>query len=207
MSQQQSMQVIFIHGPAASGKHTIGTQLCRLTGLPLFHNHLAVDTALSLFEFGTQGFKNVRASIWRTAFQEAARFGRSFIFTFHPEASVEPTLVAELVNLVEAAGGKVMFVELLCTHEAILERLGNSSREKFRKLTDVNLYRRLEEEGAFRYPPLPTPLVLINTSELTPEAAANRIAEAIKTGGCDDSENRKQDAEPGGPAPLLPQQV
>ena len=57
------MQVIFIHGPAASGKHTIGAELSRLTGLPLFHNHLAVDTALSLFAFGTPEFKNVRASI------------------------------------------------------------------------------------------------------------------------------------------------
>jgi hypothetical protein len=180
VEQRQGMQVIFIHGPAASGKHTIGSQLSRLTGLPLFHNHLAVDVALSLFEFGTQGFKNVRASIWRTAFQEAARSGRSFIFTFHPEASVEPGLVAELVELIEAGGGTVLFVELVCAHESILERLGNSSREKFRKLTDVNLYRQLEQQGAFLYPPLPEPFVRINTNELTPEAAANRIAQAIE---------------------------
>ncbi len=174
------MHVIFIHGPAASGKHTIGSKLSSLTGLPLFHNHLAVDTALSLFEFGTQEFKNVRASIWRTTFQEAARSGRSFIFTFHPEASVEPTLVAELVDLIEAAGGRVLFVELTCAPEAILERLGNPSREKFRKLTDSNLYRRLEEQGAFSYPPLPKPLVRIDTNELTAEAAASRIAQAIE---------------------------
>jgi len=180
MGQRQGMQVIFIHGAAASGKHTIGSQLSTLTGLPLFHNHLAVDIALSLFEFGTQEFKNVRASIWRTAFQEAARSSRSFIFTFHPEASVEPTLVAELVDLIEAVGGTVLFVELICAHETTLERLGNPSREKFRKLTDANLYRRLEEEGAFRYPPLPKPFVSINTNELTPEAAANRINAALE---------------------------
>jgi len=176
------MQVIFIHGPAASGKHTIGLQLSRLTGLPLFHNHLAVDTALSLFEFGTQEFKNVRASIWRTVFQEAARSSRSFIFTFHPEASVEPALIAELVDLIEAVGGTVLFVELICADEAILERLGNPSREKFRKLTDPNLYKRLENEGAFRFPPLPKPLLRINTNELTPEAAAKRIVQAIENG-------------------------
>jgi len=82
---RQAMEVIFIHGPAASGKHTIASQLSRLTGLPLFHNHLAVDAALSLFEFGTPGFKNMRSAIWRTAFQEAARANRSFIFTFHPK--------------------------------------------------------------------------------------------------------------------------
>src|SRR4051812_21637473 len=174
------MKVIFIHGPAASGKHTIGSKLSGLTGLPLFHNHLAVDTALSLFEFGTPGFKNVRASIWRSVFQEAARSSRSFIFTFHPEASVEPALVTELVDLVEASGGKVLFVELICPHETTLERLGNPSRERFRKMTDSNLYRRLEEQGAFHFPPLPEPVVRVNTSELSPEEAANRIAQAIE---------------------------
>ncbi len=119
------MQVIFIHGPAASGKHTIGSHLSRLTGLPLFHNHIAVDAALSLFEFGTEGFKNVRAAVWRAVFQEAARSGRSFIFTFHPEASVDPGLVTELVGLIESAGASVLFIELLCTPESVLERLGN----------------------------------------------------------------------------------
>jgi hypothetical protein len=84
------------------------------------------------------------------------------------------------VELIEAGGGTVLFVELVCAHESILERLGNSSREKFRKLTDVNLYRQLEQQGAFLYPPLPEPFVRINTNELTPEAAANRIAQAIE---------------------------
>jgi len=62
----------------------------------------------------------------------------------------------------------------------ILERLGNSSRAKFRKLTDSNLYRTLEEQGAFEFPPLPTPLLRIDTSELPPDAAAKQIAAAIE---------------------------
>ena len=174
------MQVIFIYGPAASGKHTVGTQLSRLTGLPLFHNHLAVDAALTLFEFGTQGFKNVRSAVWRAAFQEAARSRRSFIFTFQPEASVDPLLVAELVESIESAGGIVQFVELQCTPEVVLGRLGNSSRASFRKLTDPDLYRTLEEQGAFAFPPLPTPLLCVDTSQIPPEVAAKQIAAAIE---------------------------
>jgi hypothetical protein len=174
------MQVIFIYGPAASGKHTIGSQLSRLTGLPLFHNHLAVDAALSLFEFGSQGFKNVRAAVWRVTFQEAARSSRSFIFTFHPEASVNPQLVTELVESIESVGGVVVFVELQCAPEIILERLGSPSRANFRKLTDPNLYRILEEQGAFAFPPLPPPLLRIDTTKLLPEVAATQIATAIE---------------------------
>ena len=176
------MQVIFIHGPAASGKHTIGSQLSRLTGLPLFHNHLAVDAALSLFEFATQGFKNVRSAVWRAAFNEAARSNRSFIFTFHPEASVEPRLITELVESIESVGGNVVFVELQCAPEVVLRRLGNPSRANFRKLTDPDLYRVLEEQGAFAFPPLPKPLLRIDTSELPAEAAADEIARAIGNG-------------------------
>src|SRR5688572_3021423 len=166
------MQVVFIHGPAASGKHTIGSHLSRLTGLPLFHNHIAVDAALSLFEFGTEGFKNVRAAVWRAVFREAARSGRSFIFTFHPEASVDPGLVTDLVGLIESAGASVLFIELVCTPESVLERIGNPSRAEFGKLTDPNLYQRLEEQGAFAFPPLPAAFMRIDTNELTAEAAA-----------------------------------
>lgn len=173
------MQVIFIYGPAASGKHTIGLQLSRLTGLPLFHNHLAVDAALSLFDFGTQGFKNVRSAVWRTAFHEAALSGRSFIFTFHPEASVEPVLIRELVASVESVGGNVVFVELLCAPDVVLGRLSSPGRANFRKLTDPDLYRTLEEQGAFSFPQLPTPLLRIDTTEIPPEVAANRIMQAI----------------------------
>jgi hypothetical protein len=176
------MQVIFIHGPAASGKHTVGSLLSRLTGLPLFHNHLAVDTALSLFEFGTEGFKNVRSAIWRAAFQEAARRGRSFIFTFHPEASVDPLLITELVDSIESAGGAVIFVELQCARDVVLARIGNPARANFRKLTDPNLYRILEQEGAFAFPPLPKALLTVDTSELSAEVAADKIATAIEAG-------------------------
>jgi hypothetical protein len=176
------MQVIFVHGPAASGKHTIASQLSRRTGLPLFHNHLAVDAALSLFEFGTPGFKNVRSAVWRAAFQEAARASRSFIFTFHPEASVEPQLITELVESIESTGGSVVFVELQCAPEIVLERLVSPSRANFRKLTDPNLYKILEKQGAFAFPPLPVPLLRIDTSELPPEVAANQIAAAIENG-------------------------
>ena len=173
------MEVIFIHGPAASGKHTIASQLSRLTGLPLFHNHLAVDAGLSLFEFGTQGFKNVRAAVWRAAFQEAALSNRSFIFTFHPEASVEPLLISELVESIQSVGGNVVFVELQCAPEVVLQRLGSPGRIHFRKLTDPHLYRVLEEQGAFAFPPLPKPLLRIDTSELPPQEAAEKIAKAI----------------------------
>jgi hypothetical protein len=174
------MYIVFIHGPAASGKHTIGSRLAEITGLPLFHNHLAVDAAKSLFSFGTASFNNLRATIWRAAFEEAAAANRSFIFTFHPEASVDSSLINDLCESIYRQGGRVHFIELVCSRDNILQRLGEASRFNFGKLRDADLYRQIEDEGGFNFPPLPDPLLVVNTDELKPIAAAEKIAQAIR---------------------------
>ena len=173
------MIVVFIHGPAASGKHTIGTLLAERTGLPLVHNHLAVDQALARFPFGSPGFVELRANLWRAAFEDAAAARRSFIFTFNPEATVDPRLIEELHAIVEKAGGRVHFVELVCARDTILARLGNESRSAFGKLTDPGLYEDIERQGGFEFPPLPEPLLRIDTGQVTAEQAAARIADAL----------------------------
>jgi len=173
------MFVVFIHGPAASGKYTIGRRLSDLSGLPLFHNHLAVDAANALFDFGTPAFNALRASIWRCAFTEAAQAQRSFIFTFHPEASVAPSLIADLVALVESAGGTVHFIALHCAPAIVLERLGQASRKGLGKLTDPELYRTIDAQGGFDFPALPSPLVQIDTGLMGADAAAAKIAAAL----------------------------
>lgn len=173
------MFVVFIHGPAASGKHTIGALLADRMGLPLFHNHLAVDLAKSLFEFGTPGFRRLRAGVWLQAYTEAAQADVSFVFTFHPEATVEADLIDGLVDIVQASGGEVLFVELTCPRATILERLGNDSRKRFGKLTDPDLYAAIEQDGGFEFATLPAPIIRIDTASLDPHQAAAAIEAAI----------------------------
>lgn len=173
------MFVVFLHGPAASGKHTIGKLLAERTGLPLFHNHLTVDLVTALFPFGSPGFVALRARLWLAAFEEAADAGRSFIFTFHPEATVDAALIPQLQAAVESAGGKVLYVELAAPRDTILERLGNESRAAFGKLTDRRLYEQIERDGGFEFPPLPEPLLRIETDRMTPAQAADAIADAL----------------------------
>ncbi|KAF1015543.1 MAG: hypothetical protein GAK31_01017 [Stenotrophomonas maltophilia] len=176
------MRVVFLHGPAASGKYTIGKQVAQQLGLPLFHNHLAVDAALSLFAFGTEGFCRIRAGIWQLCFEEAAAASQSFVFTFHPEASVDPALVQRLVATVEAHGGHVAFVELACSVEATVARLGEPSRAAFKKLADPVLYRAIEQSGGFAFPPLPAPLLRVDIEQHNPQQAADIIVAALAAG-------------------------
>lgn len=170
------MQVAFIHGPPACGKHTIGRAVADRLGWPLFHNHLAVDLALALFEFGSPGFRRLREATWLEAFAAAAAERRSFVFTFHPEATVDPAFIGRACGLVTAAGGSVRFVELTCADEQIERRLGEPGRARFGKLRSVEFYRQLRDSGAFAFPPLPTPLLSVATDRMDAEQAAALIA-------------------------------
>jgi hypothetical protein len=174
------MHCVFIYGPVASGKLTVATAVQERSGLPLFHNHLAVDTALSLFEFGSPGFVRLRELIWLGAFREAAEAGRSFIFTFSPEASVPATFVGEAVDIIESNGGRVFFVSLTCSDAVIEERIASASRSAFRKLTSLQEYRRLRDLGAFSFPQLPEPHLTIATDSVSAEDAARQICEFIE---------------------------
>ncbi len=174
------MQVVFIHGPAAAGKYTVGKELAELTGLPLFHNHLTVDTVGALFDFGTPGFVELREEIWISAFRIAAEQGKSFIFTFNPERTVEPTLIVRLDALVRKTGGKVHFVELTCPDAEILKRIDSAQRRQFQKLTDGELYQKFKADGGFEYPALLEPIITLDTSQMSPQEAAAAIQKALE---------------------------
>jgi AAA domain len=173
------MIVIFLHGPPASGKYTVGRALSQLLGVPLFHNHLTVDLARSLFEFGTPGFVMLREQVWLAAFEAAVSAGQSFVFTFNPEATVDPGLIARLKKVIESQGGEIHFVEVTCPPRVVQERLANDSRAAFGKLRDVEVYRSIRDAGGFDFPALPPPLLVIHSDQMSPERAALAIQAAL----------------------------
>jgi len=175
------MHCIFIHGPVASGKLTVARELQKLSPLPIHHNHLAVDAALSLFPFGSDPFRRMREQLWRTAFQEAARAGQSFIFTFAPEATVRRGLIDELVEIIEAVAGRVLFVELTCSQAEIAQRIDATERARHGKLLSLELYQELREQGAFQFPALPTPVISIDTGKMEAGEAATAIHSKVRS--------------------------
>jgi hypothetical protein len=172
------MDLVFLHGPAASGKLTVARELSRLTGYRLFHNHLVVDAVTAVFDFGSESFVRLREEMWLSVFCEAARQGVSLIFTFAPERTVRESFVGEAVAEVEGAGGRVVFVELTCPEAELERRVEDESRAAFGKLRSSALFRELRDAGVFEYPRLPAHLT-IDTSALTPGEAAIRIREHL----------------------------
>lgn len=147
---------------------TVARELATLTGFRLFHNHLTVDLVSSVFAFGSEPFVQLRQEIWLATFREAARHDVSLIFTFAPEATVQKGFIQETIDLVEALGGQIVFVELICSEAEVERRLEDPSRSEFEKLNSVPQYRTLKDGGAFEYPLIPSALSL-DTTHATPE--------------------------------------
>lgn len=174
------MQLVFIYGPGAVGKLTIPRELTEATGFPVFHNHLVVDMLLSLYDFGSPTFVELRESIWLQVMGRAAQEQLpGLIFTFTPERTVRPDFIGTLTAAVENKGGRVLSVKLTCPEQEIERRLGNESRAEFGKLRSLSLYHQLRDEGAFDFPPLPNSGLRIDTGKSNPKVAVNQIVEYL----------------------------
>jgi len=171
------VNLIFLHGPPASGKYTIGRELAALTGFELYHNHIVVDEVLQHHAFGTPAFVAARDHAWRRHLGAAAlEPGRRLIFTFSPENTVPQTFVDWLFHEVPQQDGQLHSVALRLGEVEIESRLDSEQRRGFRKLTDHTLYRKLRDEGAFTRPRIPHTELILDCSHLSAGAAAARIA-------------------------------
>jgi chloramphenicol 3-O-phosphotransferase len=175
------MKLVFLHGPAASGKLTIAREISALTGLPVFHNHLVVDALLAVFPFGSAPFVELRERIWLDVFGAAAAEGRSLLFTFAPEPTVSADFPDRVRTLIEDSGGEVAFVRLTVPAAEQERRLIEPSRREFAKLRSVELLRELR--GRFDFDALeaamPPPRLVLDTMAMTPPEAARLIVEQL----------------------------
>lgn len=172
------MQLIFLHGAPAVGKLTVARELAKLIGYKVFHNHLTVDLASSVFPFGTEPFIQLREEIWLATFRQAAQNDTSLIFTFAPEGTVRPQFIQETIDVIKLSGGEVVFVELTCAEAELETRVEAPSRSEFAKLQSIEQYRELKQSGAFEFPPIESELS-IDTTHSSPAATARLIREYL----------------------------
>lgn len=174
------MKLIFIYGMPAVGKLTVAQELVAITGYKLFHNHLVVDLLLTVFEFGSSQFIELREQIWLSVFDQACRSELpGMIFTFNPESTVRPAFIDKTITTVNAAGGEVDFIELTSPVPELKRRMGSLSRLQYKKLTSVPLFEQLHSEGVFDVSYMPAPRLSIDTSAVQPPRAALQIARAL----------------------------
>lgn len=177
----RGMNLIFIYGKPATGKLTVARELAKITGYKLFHNHQTVDLLLSVFEFGSKPFVELREEVWLAVIRRAAvERLHGMVFTFAPETTVRPSFINQVLDIVEGAGSRVRFVELTCPMEEVYRRIDNQSRRNTGKLTDHEVYEKLEKAGVFATSHMPKADVVVDTSKLQPEEAAVQIAKELR---------------------------
>jgi hypothetical protein len=149
------VNLIFLHGAAAAGKLTTAQALGERLGYPVFHNHLTVDLLTTVFPFGSEPFKRLRELMWLAVLAEAAAAGRSLIFTFAPESTVDPGFPERVRITIADAGGRVCFVRLAVSEAEQERRITAESRRKYHKLVDLQTLRAARKHpGAVEQPPV-----------------------------------------------------
>jgi malonyl-CoA O-methyltransferase len=176
------MKLIFLCGLPGVGKLTVARELEKLTRFKLFHNHLTVDLVWSLFEFGSEPFVKMREAIWLQLFAEAVKENfDGLIFTFAFDRTVRRSLIPNLRRIVEDEGaGEVLFVELYCSDETLADRVTAEERSRFGKLNSLAQFRELSQAGAFVDPGIPVDRLRLDTTNLTPFAAARWITSELE---------------------------
>ena len=119
------MHFVFVFGPPAVGKMTVGRELAAITGYRLLHNHMTIEPVLGIFEFGSPSFGRLVDEFRRRIIEEALCAGLPglvFTMVWGLDLPEDRALVSSYVDLVGGAGGRVSFVELYAGLGERLER-------------------------------------------------------------------------------------
>ncbi|HKP70775.1 MAG TPA: AAA family ATPase [Pyrinomonadaceae bacterium] len=169
------MKLIIIHGPPAVGKLTIGSEIARLTGFKLFHNHISIDYVKSVIDFGTPAFWRAVGNVRFGLIAEAAKENIDLIHTFCYEFGADDEHFAGLISSAEDYGGEVHLVLLNCSDEARRIRISNESRVRIGKLVDPESVGRNNIDLTSPYPGRET--LILDTTIASATETAERIIE------------------------------
>lgn len=170
------MKHILIYGPPASGKLTIGTELAKLTGFGLLHNHLTVDLVSEVFDFGHPEFSRLVLGFRSSMIEAAARAKvDGIVSTFVYARPGDDSILRDWMAKVRKHGGQTCFVRLLTDDKTLLKRVPDRSRKLHKKIATSRALRDLLHRMDITSP---VPFVKnfeIDTTKVTPKAAALRI--------------------------------
>ena len=167
-----------LYGIPGVGKLTVAAELHKITGLPLFHNHLSKNLVDSVFN-NTKP-KGLLDSVRISFFEAASNENLGLIFTFVYAKKVDDEFMDQLVSISKSTQTPLYFIQLTCDVSVLKNRLEDESRIQYNKVRDFELL----QETMKKYD-LITPYstdknhLIINTSDLEPTETANQILHFI----------------------------
>lgn len=107
---------------------TVGQELCRITGLRLFHNHMTIDLVTQVF--GCYDSEMILA-LRRTVFENFAKsdnYGLVFTYIWDFSSAKDGEYIHGVSRIFEEAGAEVYLVELVADFEERLRRNRTENR-------------------------------------------------------------------------------
>ena len=140
------MKLLFLHGAPAAGKLTVAKALLRIVPGRLMDNHVAIDLALTIFDFGAPGFWELVHDVRRSAMNAAAEHRVPLLVTTFCYAEPEDReQFGQIEQIVQRHGAKLLPVFLHCSREEALRRVGHPDRVARRKISSgEHLIRELD---------------------------------------------------------------
>ena len=188
MADAASPLLLFVVGPPAVGKMSVGQAIAEHTGLRLFHNHISIELALRYFDFGTPAFHRIDGAIRRLVIDEVAASdlpGLVFTYVWAFNLPEDQAVVEGYAKPFRERGARVLFVELEATQAERLRRIAGASRlaakpsrrdlgASMRDLFEDDARYQLNSGGKFDQR---RDYLRINNTLLTPGEVAERVIE------------------------------
>lgn len=174
------MKLIVLYGPAGVGKHTIGTELAKLTDYRFFHNHYIVDLVSAIFQWGTKDYFELSKDVSEIAFRRAVDKKVNLITTYVYATGHDDEIIKQRIKYVEKKGGTMHFVQLTCSQEALEDRVQSEGRKRYQKLTTVKGLRKLMKKYDLITPIKFVESLEVDTTNKSPKTVAKIIKEYCK---------------------------
>lgn len=186
MSDSTPPTLLFVVGPAAVGKMTVGGAIAERTGFKLFHNHLTIEPLLRLFPYESPQFQRLNHAFREQIFAEAAASslpGLVFTLVWDFDDPEDAALVERYAAPFRERGSRVLFLELAADQDVRLVRNGGESRlaEKASKRdlewSDANLIgmdAKYRLNSVDDFAAVPESHLLVDNTHLGPDEVAAR---------------------------------
>lgn len=173
-------QLIYLHGPPAAGKFTIASRLAEITGSRIFHNHLTIDVAKSVFEFGSEEFWALTDMLRLTTIEAAfASEIPSMIITSCYDHPADLPFFEKLERIAESFEGSIHPFYLSCSVSELERRVEDDTRAEMGKVTTISgLRNNLNRWNCIAVPR--ENCVTISTEGKSPEECADCISAKLK---------------------------
>lgn len=178
--------VIFIYGFISTGKLTVAKKIKEKTKYKLLHNHLIIDLFNSLFSESTPIKSQLRQDFHIDLINKLTKSGVNLICTHAYSSNFvslngvsDTDFIKNIQKNVKKSGGIFIPVYLYSTKEKIIERVSNSSRKSYGKLTDKKITENLLNKNEYTVPAPIKDNICIDTTKISSTKATKIILEEI----------------------------